>query len=164
MNYVQKTMIVPSALAAQARGLYKLLGVIHSPWPNAFSDSGALPATHWVGHGSVESPLGLVMSDPAILAGASGIPLASAEAILGACTLSDDGWEQVTQEAGITRCELININTATAAEIEVAPGIGLSTAQAIIDMRPWLDVYDLDKVSGIGTAKLAELTNWYCTK
>jgi competence protein ComEA len=56
---------------------------------------------------------------------------------------------------------LININTATAAELEELPGIGPSYAKGIIDYRtqngPFVRVDDLDKVKGIGPKTLEKL-------
>ncbi len=55
----------------------------------------------------------------------------------------------------------ININTATAAELDTLPGIGPATAQAIVTDRdahgPFASVDDLARVRGIGPAKLAQL-------
>ena len=55
----------------------------------------------------------------------------------------------------------LNINTAGAAALESLPGIGPSLAAAIIEHRdragPFARVEDLDKVSGIGPAKLAQI-------
>lgn len=53
---------------------------------------------------------------------------------------------------------LVNINTATSTELEALPGVGPSTAKAIITYRetvaPFSSVDDLLRVSGIGPAKL----------
>lgn len=55
----------------------------------------------------------------------------------------------------------IDVNRATAVELEQLPGVGPATAAAIIDDRdrngPFATVDDLDRVPGIGPAKLAAL-------
>lgn len=55
----------------------------------------------------------------------------------------------------------VNINTAGAAELDVLPGVGPSTAAAIIEYRtahgPFRTVDDLAKVRGIGPARLDQL-------
>jgi phosphatidylserine/phosphatidylglycerophosphate/cardiolipin synthase-like enzyme len=53
--------------------------------------------------------------------------------------------------------QLVNLNRATMAELETLPGIGPSLAQRIIDARPITSFEDLDKVNGIGPAKLKAL-------
>ncbi len=54
-----------------------------------------------------------------------------------------------------------DLNSATAAELELLPGVGPSTAAAIVDDRerngPFVSVDDLDRVSGIGPATLDSL-------
>jgi competence protein ComEA len=57
--------------------------------------------------------------------------------------------------------EPVDLNAATAAELDALPGIGPTTAQAIVDERsrhgPFRSVDDLLRVRGIGPAKLDQL-------
>jgi competence protein ComEA len=56
---------------------------------------------------------------------------------------------------------LVNINTATVAELEALPGIGQTTAERIVEHReangPFQSVEDLQQVRGIGPAALAKI-------
>ncbi|MBP0040666.1 MAG: helix-hairpin-helix domain-containing protein [Roseofilum sp. SBFL] len=58
------------------------------------------------------------------------------------------------------RGKLVNLNTATQAELEALPGIGETLAQRIIAFRqqqPFTSLEDLDRVSGIGPSLLRKL-------
>lgn len=62
--------------------------------------------------------------------------------------------------------ELVNINTASAAELQTLSGIGPSMAQSIIDERTkngaFASVDDLMRVSGIGEKKFAKIKDCIC--
>ncbi|NBO80930.1 MAG: hypothetical protein EBV42_06720, partial [Actinobacteria bacterium] len=66
-----------------------------------------------------------------------------------------------TPAAKTTAPRLVNINRATVAELDQLPGVGPSTARAIVEHRerygPYATVDDLLAVRGIGPAKLAEM-------
>lgn len=55
----------------------------------------------------------------------------------------------------------VDLNSATADQLDTLPGVGPSTAQAILSYRtahgPFASVDDLDQVRGIGPAKLSQL-------
>ncbi len=69
--------------------------------------------------------------------------------------------EPASQSAGKPIANLININTASAAELETLPGVGPSKAAAIINYReengPFRAVSEIQNVSGIGPATYAKL-------
>lgn len=82
--------------------------------------------------------------------------LAAGGAEGGAATVSGTG----------TSSGLVNINTASAAELQTLSGIGPSMAQSIIDERTqngaFASVDDLMRVSGIGEKKLAKIKDCIC--
>jgi competence protein ComEA len=62
---------------------------------------------------------------------------------------------------------LININTATQAELESLPGIGPVTAQKIIAYRqstPFQTIDDLENVNGIGPSKMNSVRGMIAVK
>ena len=76
-----------------------------------------------------------------------------------------DGGAVVTSGAN-DAAGLVNINTASSAELQTLSGIGPSVAQSIIDERtkngPFASVDDLMRVSGIGEKKLAKIKDCIC--
>lgn len=62
--------------------------------------------------------------------------------------------------------ELVNINTADVAELDELPGVGESTAEAIIEDRerngPFTTIEDIMRVSGIGEKKFEKLVGRIC--
>ncbi len=71
------------------------------------------------------------------------------------------GAAEVPSDAAASPSGPVDVNVATAADLEGLPGIGPATATAIVDDRtrngPFASVDDLERVSGIGPAKLAAL-------
>jgi competence protein ComEA len=70
---------------------------------------------------------------------------------------SDNTKPTTTRESRSTKATKIDLNTADVATLETLPGVGPQTARAIVAARPFNSVNDLEKVSGIGPAKLSEL-------
>jgi DNA uptake protein ComE-like DNA-binding protein len=56
-----------------------------------------------------------------------------------------------------TQRQVVNVNTASAAQLCYLPGIGVSLAANIIAARPFKQVPDLMRVKGIKEKKLAKL-------
>lgn len=57
-----------------------------------------------------------------------------------------------TSQANSSGEALVNINTATSAELDELPGVGPSTAEKIIEARPFDSIDDIKEISGIGDA------------
>lgn len=60
-----------------------------------------------------------------------------------------------------TQPQVININTATKAQLEALPGIGPKIAAEIIKNRPYANSKELmDKVKGIGPKTWDDIKRW----
>lgn len=89
----------------------------------------------------------------------AGVPLAA----LQASPVGDAGGAapvgETTPRVSIAR--RINVNTASAAELELLPGVGPAIAQRIVEFRetrgPFRTLNDLDRVSGIGPRLIERL-------
>jgi competence protein ComEA len=51
----------------------------------------------------------------------------------------------------------VNLNTATAGQLDQLPGVGAVLAQRIVDRRPYKSVDELREVDGIGEARFQKL-------
>ena len=67
----------------------------------------------------------------------------------------------VTDGGATSAAGIVDINIATLSDLDALPGVGPSTAQAIIDYRvangPYASIEDLLNVRGIGPSKLAAM-------
>lgn len=65
-----------------------------------------------------------------------------------------------------TSSQKIDINTATAAQLQTLPGIGATLAQRIVDYRqengPFSGIADLINVPGIGEGRLKTILDYIC--
>ncbi len=75
--------------------------------------------------------------------------------------VSDGGGGGGAAAGPSTTAPPVDLNTATAEQLDTLPGVGPATAAAIIDYRqrhgPFRSIGDLAQVRGIGEAKLAQL-------
>jgi competence protein ComEA len=53
----------------------------------------------------------------------------------------------------------ININKATATELQQIAGIGPVRAEKIIENRPFRDLYELSKIAGLGKKRMDAIIN-----
>jgi competence protein ComEA len=62
-----------------------------------------------------------------------------------------------TTTPGGATAGLVDLNTATPAQLDELPGVGPVLAQRIVDRRPFTSVDELDEVSGVGPTLLERL-------
>lgn len=83
-----------------------------------------------------------------------------------AAAADEAGGGAAAASCAVASSGLVNINTASAAELQTLSGIGPSMAQSIIDERTQNGVFasvdDLMRVSGIGEKKLAKIKDSIC--
>jgi competence protein ComEA len=104
--------------------------------------------------------------EAAILAAGGLTSGADLESINQAAPLEDG--QQVTVSGNIDTSHVnvgrVNINSATAVELDALPGIGPTTAQAIIDYRlqygAFSFIQDIQKVPGIGPATFDKIKDY----
>lgn len=93
---------------------------------------------------------------------AAAAPAVGAGGGQGAGVASDSG----SGGGSVSASGLVNINSATASELQTLSGVGESTANAIVRDReqngPFSSVDDLMRVSGIGEKKLAKIRGSIC--
>jgi len=75
----------------------------------------------------------------------------------GTVTAPSQGQTGIVSGSGTQSSGLININTASAAQLDSLPGIGPAYAQRIIDNRPYQNINNLLKVPGIGPKTLEKI-------
>jgi len=163
-NWVHRVMIVPAQLVDLCRQLAASFESGSGMFMTPLSPTGQAPATHYISSGAIWEQFADLLASPEALSQGAGIPIEQAQAILGACTVSEaDPWS-VLGELGLGLCERISVNTAKVAELVPAPGVSESRARAIVDGRPWASVQELSQVSGISAAAIqSTLQHWYST-
>ena len=89
------------------------------------------------------------------------VPAAVAQVPVAATFPTGTAWKGSSQQSKKEFTGVININRASAAELEALPGVGPAIAGRIIEHRtqngPFRSLSDLDAVKGIGAKKLEKL-------
>ena len=146
----------PAGLASAAAEWQKLLKLEHKAQREKVGDWGANGNRMAVRAQQPESEKGVDPFDK-FFHPAGEIPLqATATPTATAVALSTVPEESFSIPPRFPTRTRLDINTASEAELENIPGIGLSIAQRIIEARPFKSADDLQRVKGIGAGKRYE--------
>ena len=106
-TWVYRTLILPAAIAPQARALADAMGPSSSGmWVTGLSADGAAPATHFISAGLIGSDFaGMLATPEALAAGAETlgvpIPIETAQALLGLAVIDERPFQDVLDELGL---------------------------------------------------------------
>ncbi len=90
--------------------------------------------------------------------------MAKAEAKSSAQAVPEQGQASEAQSEAQPATPKININKATAKELEALPGIGPALSKRIVEGRPYETIEDIKKVKGIGEKTFQKIKDRICVK
>jgi hypothetical protein len=146
-------LITPAALVTEANALGAALG--HGPETYTVpltADGETL--THWGAHAVttasfIDLILGAAVGNwPALDWPAHGLSLAEVQEVTEALIVSAPG-------SALDAAQFVDVNTADSTHLQALPGVGPTTASAIIAGRPWAMLDDLTAISGVGPATVS---------
>lgn len=77
-------------------------------------------------------------------------------------------YDEETEEITVNSSKKVNINTASVSELQTIPGVGESTANAIVEYRTksgrFMSIEDVQNVSGIGQSKFEKMKEFISVK
>lgn len=163
-------IIIGVLIGLLAAGLFRLASAPSPAQPITLLPTPTLAPIKVYVTGAVVSP-GVYTLPPdsrvedAVVAAGGFMPDAAKEQVNLASLLWDGAQIHVPHtESTRVRSGRININTASAEELETLPGIGPTTAQKIVEYRlqhgPFRTIQDIQNVPGIGPATFAKIQDY----